>query len=180
MTLTFRRKDRESVEGTLQEIIKLYEAEILSTRIADHEWKNRFKLMVVKRLGPSLVPAEVVIPLSALGDVMADIERKVHQPVVKEGVIIRQSAGGKPEVVILGFIPSDQRKFSYNFVFGLALTIFKIAEKHGGRAYATGLYFSKKAPEILGRERVGKLKAYKAKVDPGNILNPGKRSEENT
>src|SRR4030042_3228414 len=174
LTLAFRKKDSNAVRGKLAGMLKLCEAAILSDRIAHHEWRNRFKLMVVKRLGPSLVPAEVVIPLSSLGDVMADIERKVHQPVVKEGVIIRQSAGGKPEVVILGFIPSDQRKFSYNFVFGLALTIFKIAEKYGGRAYATGLYFSGKAPEILGRERVGKLKAYKAKVDPGNVLNPGK------
>ncbi len=174
LTLAFRKKDREAVRGKLPVMLKLCEAEILSDRIAHHEWKNRFKLMVVKRLGPSLVPAEIVIPLSALGDVMTDIERKVHQPVVKEGVIIRESAGGKPEVVILGFIPSDQRRFSYNFVFGLALTIFKIAEKHGGRAYATGLYFSKRAPQILGKERVNKLKAYKAQVDPGNVLNPGK------
>ncbi len=56
--------------------------------------------------------------------------------------------------MILGFIPSDQRKFSYNFVFGLVLTIMKIAEKHGGRAYATGIYFASKADEILGTERV--------------------------
>jgi heterodisulfide reductase subunit C len=98
----------------------------------------------------------------------------VHQPVVKEGVIIREGSGGKPEVVILGFIPSDQRKFNYNFVFSLALTIIKIAEKNGGRAYATGLYFAKKAPDILGKERVGRLKAYKAQVDPKGILNPGK------
>ncbi len=67
MTLTFRKKDRESVMGKLQGIIRLCEAEILSERIADHEWKNRFKLMVVKRLGPSLVPAEVVVPLASLG-----------------------------------------------------------------------------------------------------------------
>ena len=42
---------------------------------------------------------------------------------MKEGVVIRKSAGGIPEVVILGFIPADQRKFSFNFVFGLVLTI---------------------------------------------------------
>ncbi len=174
LTLAFRKKDKDSVMGTLTQMLKLCEAEILSDRIARHEWKQRFKLMIVKRLGPSLVPAEVVVPLSALGDVMTEIERKVHQPVVKEGVIIREGSGGKPEVVILGFIPSDQRRFSYSFVFGLALTIIKIAEKHGGRAYATGLYFSNKAPEILGKERVGKLKAYRAQVDPKGILNPGK------
>jgi Fe-S oxidoreductase/FAD/FMN-containing dehydrogenase len=174
ITLAFRKKDRDMVRNSLPEIAKPCQAELLSERIAQHEWKNRFKIMIVKRLGPSLVPAEAVIPLSALGDVMTEIERKVRQPVVKEGVIIREGSGGKPEVVILGFIPSDQRKFNYNFVFSLALTIIKIAEKHGGRAYATGLYFSTKAPQILGKERLGRLKAYKAQVDPEGILNPRK------
>ncbi len=174
LTLAFRKKDHDTVMGTLPQMLKLCEAEILSDRIAQHEWGERFKLMVVKRLGPSLVPTEVVIPLSSLGNVMTEIEHKVHQPIVKEGVIIREGPKGKPEVVILGFIPSDQRKFNYNFVFSLALTIIKIAEKNGGRAYSTGLYFSRKAPEILGKERLGRLKAYKAQLDPRGILNPGK------
>lgn len=174
MTLAFRERDRDAVEGRLPELLRPCEAEILSDKIAHHEWENRFKLMVVKRLGPSLVPAEVVIPLSALGDVMTEIERKVDQPVVKEGVVIRNGAGGQPEVVILGFIPSDQRKFGYNFVFGLVMTIMKIAEKHGGRPYATGMYFSAKASRILGEERVKRLKAFKGVADPRGIMNPGK------
>ncbi|MFB0546606.1 MAG: FAD-binding and (Fe-S)-binding domain-containing protein, partial [Anaerolineae bacterium] len=174
ISLAYRQKDREAIMSRLPELLKSFEAEFLSDRIAQHEWKNRFKLMVVKRLGPSLVPAEVVIPLSALGEVMAEIERKVHQPVVKEGLVIREGSDGEPEVVILGFIPSDQRRFSYNFVFGLALTIIKIAEKHGGRAYATGLYFTKKAREILGEDRVRRLREFKAQADPKSIMNPGK------
>jgi FAD/FMN-containing dehydrogenase/heterodisulfide reductase subunit C len=174
ITLAFRAKDREAVVGRLPEILKTCEAEILSDRIARHEWDRRFKLMVVKRLGPSLVPAEVVVPLPALGDVMTEIERRVDQPIVKEGVVIRESSNGQPEVVILGFIPSDQRRFSYNFVFSLVLTIMKIAEKHGGRPYATGLYFASKAKEVLGDDRVRRLKAFKAQADPRAILNPGK------
>jgi Fe-S oxidoreductase/FAD/FMN-containing dehydrogenase len=174
VTLASRAGDGRAVRAALAGLVKACEAEILSERIAHHEWEHRFKFMVVKRLGPSLVPAEVIIPLSSLGDVMAEIERKVDQPVVKEGVIIRHGANGEPEVVILGFIPSDQRKFSYNFVFGLVLTIMKIAEAHGGRPYATGLYFSKKADEILGKERADKLRAFKAQVDPKRLLNPGK------
>jgi Fe-S oxidoreductase/FAD/FMN-containing dehydrogenase len=174
ITLTFRLKDSERVLDGLHRITKLCEAEILSDRISEHEWENRFKLMVVKRLGPSLIPAEVVIPLSSFGNVMTEIERKINQPVVKEGVVIRDGAGGEPEVVILGFIPSDERKFSFNFVFPLTLTIMKIAEKHGGRAYATGLYFAKKAEDIFGRQRLERLRKFKKNVDPKGILNPGK------
>ena len=174
MTMTFRAKDSARIREGIGKLLKLCEAEILSDAIAEHEWKNRFKLMVVKRLGPSLVPAEVVIPLSALGDVMSDIEGMIQQPVVKEGVIIRNSGGGKPEVVILGFIPSDERTFGYNFVFGLSLTIMRIAESHGGHAYSTGLYFASKAKDILGKDRFSRMKDFKRKVDPGEILNPGK------
>ena len=173
-TLTFRKKDRSAVMDKLLQLMKPCQAEILSERIAEHEWQNRFKLMIVKRLGPSLVPAEIVVPLSSLGDVMTEIESKVDQPVVKEGVIIRETDGRPPEVVILGFIPSDQRKFSYNFVFTLVLTIMKIAEKYGGRPYATGLYFARKTADILGAERALQIKSFKQQVDPRGILNPGK------
>jgi Fe-S oxidoreductase/FAD/FMN-containing dehydrogenase len=174
LTLSFRAQDSQTVREALPELIKPCEAEILSDRIAHHEWEHRFKLMVVKRLGPSLVPAEVITPLSGLGDVMTEIERKVDQPVVKEGVIIREGVDGEPEAVILGFIPSDQRKFSYNFVFGLVLTIIKIAEKYGGRAYSTGLYFTKKADDVLGTERAERMRAFKKDVDPKGLLNPNK------
>lgn len=174
MTLAFRKKDQNEVRENLAAITKLCEAEILSSKIAEHEWKNRFKLMVVKRLGPSLVPAEVVIPLNQLGNTMAEIERKIDQPIVKEGLVIRQGANGAPEVVLLGFIPGDQRKFSYNFVYGLVLTLLKIAVAHGGRPYSTGMYFTSQGEKILGSERLKKLRAFKKEVDPQNILNPGK------
>ena len=95
ITLAFRKKDRDMVMNSLPEIMKPCQAELLSERIAQHEWKNRFKIMIVKRLGPSLVPAEVVIPLSELGNVMTEIENKVDQPVVKEGVVIREGASGQ-------------------------------------------------------------------------------------
>jgi Fe-S oxidoreductase/FAD/FMN-containing dehydrogenase len=174
ITLAFRQKDQDEVMSGLSGIMKKCEAELLSDRIAQHEWKNRFKLMVVKRLGPSLVPAEVIIPLSSLGEVMTEIEHKVDQPIVKEGVVIRESLNGKPEVVILGFIPSNQRKFNYNFVFSLVLTIMKIAEKYGGRPYSTGLYFATKAEKVLGKERVKKLDGFKKQIDPKALFNPGK------
>jgi Fe-S oxidoreductase/FAD/FMN-containing dehydrogenase len=174
MTLTFRKKDHKTVMDGLDGVMKPYQAELLSQRIAEHEWKNRFKMMLVKRLGPSLAPAEVVIPLSRLGDVMAEIENKIDQPVVKEGIVIRAGIGGKPEVVILGFIPSDQRRFSYNLVFGLSLTIMKIAEKYGGYPYSTGIYFTGKAKKIMGKDVLLRLKDFKRRIDPKGILNPGK------
>ena len=78
-TLAFREKDSQAIMGRLPEIVSKNKAEILDEKIAQHEWRERFKLMVVKRLGPSLVPAEVVVPLSALGNVLAEINNKISQ-----------------------------------------------------------------------------------------------------
>ena len=178
VTVAFRKQDaarvREGLEAGMSS--EQCQAQMLSDEIAHHEWEHRFRIMTVKRLGPSLVPAEVVVPLSGLGGMLSDVEHKVEKPVVKEGVLVRRGRNpqGEPEVVILGFIPADQRKFTYNFVFPLSLSISKIAEKYGGRPYATGLYYSKMAPQVLGAERVEVLKAFKAKSDPNGILNPGK------
>ncbi|MBI2869516.1 MAG: FAD-binding oxidoreductase [Chloroflexi bacterium] len=174
ITLAFRKRDDSSVRRGLAGILEKHQACLLPDSVARHEWQNRFKIMLVKRLGPSLVPAEIVVPLSRLAAVMDEINRKVTQPVVKEGIVIRNGAGGQPEVTILGFIPCDQRRFSYPFVFTPSLSILKIAQKHGGRPYSTGLYFPGKAAEVLGAGRAGRLREYKHKIDPGDILNPGK------
>jgi Fe-S oxidoreductase/FAD/FMN-containing dehydrogenase len=178
LTIAYREKDADAVLAGVEAGMTsdACEAQLLSPEIAHQEWEHRFRIMTVKRLGPSLVPAEVVVPLSGLGAMMSEVESKVDKPVVKEGMLIRQgrNPGGSPEVVILGFIPADQRKFTYNFVFPLSLTISRIAEKYGGRPYATGLYYSKMAPQVLGEERVKVLAAFKDQADPAGILNPGK------
>jgi Fe-S oxidoreductase/FAD/FMN-containing dehydrogenase len=174
VTVAYRQKDRQKVMERLSELAKQRGAQILDRSLAMHEWDNRFRFMVVKRLGPSLVPSEVVLPLSSLADAMTEIEEKIAQPIVKEGVILPIGREGGPEVVLLGFIPSDQRKLGYNFVFGLVLTVMKIAEKYGGRSYSTGLYFTGKAKRVLGAERALKLTAFKKETDPASLMNPGK------
>ncbi len=174
LTLAFRKINKEKVMCRLLEILKRWESEVLPKSIAEHEWENRFKLMVVKRLGPSLVPAEVVVPLEKLGEVMEEIENEINQPVLKERVVIKRGRDGKSEVVLLGFIPADQRKFSYNFVFSLILTIIKIVKRHGGRPYSAGLFFANEAGRILGMERMERIRQFKKDMDPRNILNPDK------
>ena len=173
-TIAFFKKNSNQVKAELDIILNKTDSKFLSNEIAQHEWDNRFNTMVVKRLGPSMVPSEFIIPLDKLGDTLTEIAAKVRQPIIKEGMVIKRNESNKSEVVILGFIPSDERKFSYNFVFALALTILKIAQKNNGKPYSTGLYFANKAEMVLGAERFQKLLNFKNQIDPLNIFNPNK------
>ncbi len=177
LTLAYRAADAAAVEGGVDKILSAYEATRLSDEVARQEWDHRFRFMVVKRLGPSLVPSEVIVPLAELGTAMTEIEQVIDHPIVKEGVIVGRGRDGKPEAVILGFIPADERKFNYNLVFGLALSVMKVAERHGGRAYSTGLYFGGKVDEVMGADVAARIRAFKAEIDPRGILNPLKVTE---
>ena len=172
-TLAYRPADKAAILAGLDPTLIANNGQVLPPEIADHEWEQRFRLMRVKRLGPSIIPTEVVVPLAELGATLSDIEKAVAQPLVKEGVIIPNGKNG-PEAVILGFIPHDQRTLAFNFAFPLALTVINTAEKHGGRAYSTGMYFTGKASKVMGAERVVQLRQFKERVDPKGLMNPGK------
>ena len=59
--------------------------------------------------------------------------------------------GKGDKVVLLGFIPHDERTFNFNLAFALSLSVIKIAKAHGGAAYSTGLYFRREADERARR-----------------------------
>ncbi len=128
-----------------------------------------------KRLGPSTAPSEVVVPLANLDGALSGIEGRVDLPMLMEGMVTTHpNSGEADDVTLLGFILHDERKFTFNFAFALALTVLKIAKENGGRAYATGLYFTNEADRVLGAERLRRLREFKAEVDPEGLFNPNK------
>lgn len=159
------------VTPALERIIARNGGERCPEGVPERKWAERFHIMAIKRLGPSLIPTEVVVPLENLGALLDDWDRTIHQPIAIEGMV---SGGENPQVTLLGFIPHDERRFAFNLAFGLALSAIVQAKRHGGRAYASGLYFAHQAESILGRERLAAFRAYKRDHDPANLLNPGK------
>ncbi len=166
---------RAAIAAHLPALVTEAGGELLDGEIVQHEWDERFNLMHGKRLGPSTAPSEVVVPLSNLGQALHEIESRIKLPMLMEGMVTAHPVSGEADdVTLLGFILHDERKFSFNFAFGLALTALKVARKHGGRAYATGLYFTGEAERVLGADRLRRLREFKSQVDPRGLFNPGK------
>jgi len=167
--IAYPESRRSAIDAALDAIVSATGGEELPAQAADHEWELRFAPMRLKRIGPSLVPTEVVVPLTAMADVLSEIDAKISQPFILEGM---QARGDR--VVLLGFIPHDERSLAFNVAFALSLSVIKIAKEHGGSAYSTGLYFRREAESVLGREKVDALASYKQTVDPKGVMNPGK------
>lgn len=163
----YRAEDAPAAEAAIAKVASYGEA--LSDDVAEHEWAERFNPMKVKRIAPSLIASEFVVPVAELGPILRQINNKISHPFVVEGTLIK---GG--EVVILGLIPHDERSVKFTLAYGLSLSAAKIAKANGGRLYTTGMYFRREAPAVLGTEHAAKLAAFKAQVDPTGYFNPGK------
>lgn len=158
----------DEVGTRLKSILSASGGKFLTKEITDHEWEERFNPMKVKRIGPSIVPAEVVVPLSSIEKVFENMNKMIKPPVVVEATIVKGN-----EVILLCMIPHDSRKFSYNFAFTLSLTILKIAKKNGGRAYASGLFLGQEANQVYGN-RLKQWKDFKNAKDLKDNFNPRK------
>jgi len=149
-------------------ILPDYTGKLESSVLAQFIWDERFYPMREKRLGPSLIPSEAIMPVQSLEAVYREA-RNLIPDVSLEGTLVNQE-----EVVLLGFVLHDERTFSFAVDYVKSLALMGIIEKHGGRLYQVGVFFTDKAESIKGKEIMEKLRVFKKKADPMQLLNPGK------
>ncbi|MCK4937597.1 MAG: FAD-binding oxidoreductase [Methanosarcinales archaeon] len=163
--LNFAYPESRDVSG-LEDAIKDAGGKVLSDDIAEHETEEWYRSMKVKRLGPSFVPAEVLVPVDSIDRVFEDIGDRISLPVLVEGMVSNDN-----NATLLCFIPHSERSFKFNLAFPLALSIIKIAQENGGRIYSSGLYFAKQAGDVFG-DRLAQIEDFKEQLDPNGIMNP--------
>ena len=169
VVIAYPASRRGAIDTALAQILAANGGTESEPEAAEHEWEQRFAPMRLKRVGPSIVPTEVVVPLEELGAVLSEIGERVKQPFVLEGML-----GRGDKVVLLGFIPHDERTLAFNLAFALSLVVIKIAKAHKGGAYSTGLYFRQEAKSVLGKAKYAALESFKLSKDPAGVMNPKK------
>jgi FAD/FMN-containing dehydrogenase/ferredoxin len=157
------------VEDTLNEICSATVGTRDPVEVAEAQWGERFRPMRLKRLGPSLLPIEVVVPLDSLALTLEELERRINPPMALEGLLVRGN-----EVVLTGLLPHDERTNAYAAGHGFVISALEAAERCGGRPYSTGRLLASRSRQILGDDRLETLRFWKRKNDPVGILNPGK------
>jgi FAD/FMN-containing dehydrogenase len=147
------------------EITRDYNLSNLSSDLSEELWNDRFYTIRLKREGPSLIIAEVLIPTihleKAIGILSKRFERQSH-------AIEIVSTSDNLSVVFIWF-PADLRHRSIPIIGPLGYT----ARRWKGRPYSSGLWLSPYSRLIFGNQLI-QMKQLKKKIDPNKIFNPGK------
>lgn len=158
----------QSVQPKLDHIIAVCGGESLNDEQAQHEWEERFYPMRMKKFGPSLVPSEVILPVSGFTETFAALEKR-YKDIALEGFCV-----GPDHVVLLTFLLADERDLAFPMVYASTLVVLEEAKRFGGETYALGIYLADEAEGFLGKEMLNKIKALKDIEDPKRLFNPGK------
>ncbi|MCD4806432.1 MAG: FAD-binding oxidoreductase [Methanococcoides sp.] len=162
---------RSSVEvaSEVEDIVRRNKGEVLPEKLARHEWDNRFYTMRLKRLGPSLIASELIVPTDSMADFLKAVDKKFKGDFVFEGIMETPD-----RFIMMGFMLADERKTNYPLKFSSSLIVADIAKKHGGRLTATGIFFTDESKGLLGEDLFNRIVAFKKEFDPEHIMNPGK------
>ncbi len=140
--------------------------------VANYLWNERLFGMKTKRLGPSILASEVIIPISSAAAFM-EKAGKIGSHFGVEVCIDSYIIDAQRALVMATFL-CDSRKKKYYINMPLVAMLTKVAVQLGAEPYGLGLWNAAFKYDLHSRSEWRDLKAYKAKVDPNNILNPGK------
>ncbi len=144
---------------------------------ARQEWDERYYEFRAKKLGPTIVPYEVFIPLSKLKDALEETKRLAKS--LKLTVAIGGTVCDENTSALMPYYFTDDAKV-VRFLAHLAFTK-KLADasiRLGGHPAGLGLFY---APFLQKRGNVAEaMTNVKNAFDPKGIMNPGKLLESST
>jgi len=140
--------------------------------VASYLWNERLFGMKSKRLGPSILASEVIIPTTSAAAFIAKA-KKIGGHFGVEIFVDSYIVDARKALVMATFL-CDSRKKKYYINLPLVSTLTKAAVALGAEPYGLGLWNAAFVRNRYSKAELRDLKAYKAQVDPNNVLNPGK------
>lgn len=143
---------------------------------AGHEWQHRFFSLVLKREGPSLLGAEIWLPIRNLAEYLTAVsvfERKKSLGLKSYGHVVSHKYA-----MVMTMFNADERD-TIGYLQGLALVkkLHDIGAQFGGIPYGIGLWNTPYVLRCQSPAELAELQRRKKLLDPNNIMNPGKRYE---
>lgn len=149
-----------------------FEVEEAPKYVASYLWNERLFGMKTKRLGPTILASENIIPI---GSAAKFIERakKLGSHFGVEIFVDSYILDAKKALIMTNFL-CDSRKFKYYIDLPLTMILTKAAVASGAEPYGLGIWNAGFINYLYSGKQKKELQAYKTRVDPNSIMNPGK------
>lgn len=140
--------------------------------VASYLWNERLFGMKTKKLGPTILAAENIVPLKTAG-AFVEKAKKLGNHFGVEIFVDSYILDEKHALIMTNFL-CDSRKTKYYMDLPLTMILTRTAVRMGAEPYGLGIWNAGFVNNLYTKEKKQKLLAYKAKIDPNNIMNPGK------
>ena len=140
--------------------------------VANYLWNERLFGMKTKRLGPTILASEVIIPINSAA-AFIEKAKKIGKNFGAEICIDCYVIDSEKALIMATFL-TDSRKKKYIINIPLVAILTRAAVAHGAEPYGLGLWNAAFVHDLYDKTKYNELKAYKVKTDPNNILNRGK------
>lgn len=146
---------------------------VLPGEIAELEWKERYRALKLKRGGPSVLGAEVWLPVIELPAYLADVKkmsRNYNLPLISYGHVVTRDYA----TVMTTFYTDETQVLKYIINLSLVKKIHDIGYRYGGYPYGVGLWNTPYIKRIHQPARLDEIRKRKQAIDSKGIMNPGK------
>ncbi|MHA1298459.1 MAG: FAD-binding oxidoreductase [Candidatus Helarchaeota archaeon] len=149
----------------------------LSGEFALDEWDRRYNAeLFIKRGGPSLILLEIGFALKDIPQFISKYRDLAEENDIEIGFVGILGHGNS--MLCMPYILADERKgVEYIKFLSFSREIVRIGLELGGMLYGVGLHNAPYLKYIYSAETLELFKKLKHKLDPNNILNPGKMVE---
>jgi glycolate oxidase len=162
-------KDAEFLRGLVSKVGGI----LLSPDSADKEWEERFYYMRIRKAGPTLLAGEVTHPLPELQNVLNETRKIKEKHDLRMGV--KCFMVSEDTVLYMPMYLADEReRWKFMSLLPVVNEITAIGLKAGGGPYGFGIWNSFFLNDVFGEAKVREMKERKRKLDPNDIMNPGK------
>jgi len=148
-------------------------AHLFSAETAEREWAEKFNALRLKRGGPSVLGAEIWLPVKALPDYLADIQKMVDRygaDFISYGHVVTPDRA----TVMTMFYTDETRTIAYILDLSLVKKIHDVGRCHGGWPYGVGLWNTPYLGRMFTPPQLAERKRRKRELDGRGIMNPGK------